>query len=127
MLHCKHLNERLEFGMESVAVLSNSFLNLKGSLIPCRTAIIDLGLDQIDPGLVPDGSKCGDDRMCVNQTCVPVETVRTRCPEDCYGHGVCNSLGECHCDVGFLPPSCQHSVATNFINDEPIADSKGKK
>ncbi|KAJ4445799.1 hypothetical protein ANN_12484, partial [Periplaneta americana] len=60
MLHCKHLNERLEFGMESVAILSHSFINSGGSIIPCRTAIIDLGLNQVDPGLAPDGAKCGE-------------------------------------------------------------------
>lgn len=63
MLHCKHLNERLEFGMESVAILSHSFINLKGSIVPCRTAIVDLGINQIDPGLAPDGAKCGDGKV----------------------------------------------------------------
>ena len=55
MLHCRHLNERLEFGMESVAVLSHSFMNYRGSIIPCRTAIVDLGLQAADPGMTPDG------------------------------------------------------------------------
>jgi hypothetical protein len=43
MLHCSHLNERLEFGMESVAILSHSFINSGGKIIPCRTALVDLG------------------------------------------------------------------------------------
>jgi len=51
MLHCSHLNERLEFGMESVAILSHSFINSGGRIIPCRTALVDLGLNDIDPGL----------------------------------------------------------------------------
>lgn len=63
MLHCKHLNERLEFGMESVAILSHSFINKKGSIIPCRTAIVDLGINQVDPGLTPDGALCGDGKV----------------------------------------------------------------
>lgn len=63
MLHCKHLNERLEFGMESVAILSHSFINLKGSIIPCRTAIVDLGINQVDPGLAPDGARCGEGKV----------------------------------------------------------------
>ncbi|KAI4460525.1 adam a disintegrin and metalloprotease domain [Holotrichia oblita] len=127
LLHCKHQNDRLEFGMESVAVLSHSFLNLKGSIIPCRTAIVDLGLSVLDPGLVPDGAKCGDGRMCVNQTCLPVETVRTRCPNDCSGNGVCNSLGNCHCNVGFAPPTCQHPVEGGPVSDSSsrTADPKG--
>lgn len=63
MLHCRHLNERLEFGMESVAILSQSFINLKGSIIPCRTAIVDLGINQVDPGLAPDGARCGEGKV----------------------------------------------------------------
>lgn len=63
MLHCKHLNERLEFGMESVAILSHTFINKKGSIIPCRTAIVDLGINQVDPGLTPDGALCGDSKV----------------------------------------------------------------
>lgn len=63
MLHCKHLNERLEFGMESVATLSHSFINNGGKIIPCRSAIVDLGLNQVDPGLAPDGAKCAPGKV----------------------------------------------------------------
>lgn len=65
MLHCRHLNERLEFGMESVSILSHSFINWKGSIIPCRTALVDLGINQIDPGLAPDGAKCGEEKVII--------------------------------------------------------------
>jgi len=37
--------------MESVAILSHSFINSGGRIIPCRTALVDLGLNDIDPGL----------------------------------------------------------------------------
>lgn len=29
----------------------------------CRTALVDLGLEQVDPGLVPDGARCGTDKV----------------------------------------------------------------
>lgn len=67
MLHCKHLNERLEFGMESVAILSHSFINNGGKIIPCRSAIVDLGLNQVDPGLAPDGAKCAAGKVIKTQ------------------------------------------------------------
>ncbi|XP_065167379.1 disintegrin and metalloproteinase domain-containing protein 12-like isoform X2 [Atheta coriaria] len=125
MLHCKHLNERLEFGMESVAILSHSFINLKGSIIPCRTAIVDLGLNQVDPGLAPDGAICGEGKMCVNQKCMAVDSLRTSiggCPNDCNGNGVCNSMGHCHCKNGFAPPDCDYPGPGGSSDSGPAED-----
>ncbi|KAF4527483.1 hypothetical protein B566_EDAN017753 [Ephemera danica] len=121
MLHCKHLNERLEFGMESVAILSQTFLNTGGNVIPCRTAIVDLGLNEVDPGLAPDGATCGPGKMCVNQKCLAVDALqKAACPNNCHGRGICNSRGHCHCDVGYSPPYCADigfadSGTTNFL------------
>lgn len=129
MLHCKHLNERLEFGMESVAILSHSFINLKGSIVPCRTAIVDLGINQIDPGLAPDGAKCGDGKMCVNQKCRSVASLRREvktCPNDCSGNGVCNSLGHCHCNLGFAPPFCEYPGPGGSEDSGPASDPNGE-
>lgn len=111
MLQCRHLNEKLEFGMESVAVLSHSYISFDGNIIPCRTAIIDLGLQSVDPGLVPDGAKCADRKMCVQQKCVSLESLRSsgmapECPSNCSNHGICNNKGYCHCDDGYAPPLC---------------------
>lgn len=108
MLQCRHLNERLEFGMESVAILSHSFINHNGNIVPCRTAIIDLGLDSIDPGLVPSGAQCAADKMCVDQKCLKINRYKEQskifdCPDNCHGHGVCNSNNKCHCEEGYDP------------------------
>lgn len=64
MLQCKHKNERLEFGMETVSTVSHTFINSNGVMIPCRTAIVDLGLNDVDPGLTPDGAKCDENKVC---------------------------------------------------------------
>lgn len=86
MLHCKHLNERLEFGMESVAILSHSFINNGGKIIPCRSAIVDLGLNQVDPGLAPDGAKCAPGKVSENKTddTVDCSDSRDSCPPRVY-------------------------------------------
>ncbi|CAG5014104.1 unnamed protein product [Parnassius apollo] len=131
LLQCRHLNERLEFGMESVAQLSALFINNNGTIIPCRTAIIDLGLSDVDPGMVPDGAKCGEDKMCLNQKCVNVEAIREAiakketavCPSNCSGHGVCNSEGHCHCDAGFAPPLCALPGPGGSYDSGPASDS----
>ncbi|XP_037026148.1 disintegrin and metalloproteinase domain-containing protein 12 isoform X2 [Bradysia coprophila] len=111
LLQCRHLNEILEFGMESVALLSHSFITHKKQVIPCRTAIIDLGLQSVDPGLTPNGAICGDGKMCIRQKCLSIVSLRASgigldCPENCNGHGTCDNKGHCHCDNGFAPPTC---------------------
>lgn len=133
MLHCKHLNERLEFGMESVAILSQSFINNGGKIIACRSAMVDLGLNQVDPGLAPDGAKCAPGKMCVNQKCMPIAdlrksiTGRSGCPNDCGGNGVCNSLGHCHCHRGFHPPDCVQPGFGGSDDSGPAEDPNGKR
>lgn len=127
MLHCRHLNERLEFGMESVAILSHSFMTYNGSVIPCRSAIVDLGLQKVDPGLAPDGAKCGEGKMCLNQECMAVESLRAQgsgvqCPEDCNGNGICNSEGHCHCNKGFAPPLCNSPGNGGSEDSGPATD-----
>ncbi|XP_033341599.2 disintegrin and metalloproteinase domain-containing protein meltrin [Megalopta genalis] len=132
MLHCKHLNERLEFGMESVAILSHSFINNGGKIIPCRTAIVDLGLNQVDPGLAPDGAKCAPGKMCVNQKCMSVADLRASvsggqaCPNNCGGNGVCNSLGHCHCNRGFRPPDCTQPGVGGSEDSGPAQDPNAR-
>ena len=53
--------------------------------------------------MVPNGAKCGENRMCIDTICAPI-------PEDlcnCNKRGVCNQKNECHCDVGWAPPRCK--------------------
>ncbi|CRK98583.1 CLUMA_CG011979, isoform A [Clunio marinus] len=126
MLQCRHLNERLEFGMESVAILSHSFKNYRGSIVPCRTAIVDLGLQTVDPGLTPDGAECGDNKMCVKQKCLSIEALKLNgkvldCP-DCNGNGVCNSKGHCHCFDGWAPPFCSGPGFGGSVDSGPASD-----
>ncbi|KAK9501459.1 hypothetical protein O3M35_012175 [Rhynocoris fuscipes] len=129
MLHCMHLNEKLEFGMESVSILSHSFINAGGSIIPCRTAIVDLGLNEIDPGLAPDGAKCADGKMCVGQKCLSVAalTAGTACKDNCNGNGVCNSLGHCHCNTGFAPPLCHHPGTGGSEDSGPASQPNARR
>lgn len=116
MLHCTHTNERLEFGMYSAAILHKTFITQKEgdskSVLACHSAVIDLGLETVDPGLVPNGAKCGENKMCLNQRCTPVEKIRGRisCPNDCSGNGLCDNKGMCHCMDGFAEPDCEQPL-----------------
>lgn len=130
LLQCRHLNERLEYGMESVALLSHTFINYAGSIVPCRVANIDLGLESMDPGLSPNGAKCGDQKMCLNQKCLAIDNLRKQglgieCPE-CNGNGVCNSKGHCHCDDGWAPPFCNGPGSGGSSDSGPASRPGGE-
>ncbi|KAL9893703.1 disintegrin and metalloproteinase domain-containing protein meltrin isoform 1-T2 [Glossina fuscipes fuscipes] len=127
MLHCRHLNERLEFGMESAAVLSHSFITHDSNIVPCRTALVDLGLQSTDPGLAPNGAKCGDQKMCVDQKCLTIEYLRSTgmgksCPQNCNANGVCNSRGNCHCNVGFTGLTCMMPGHGGSVDSGPATN-----
>ncbi|CAD7680310.1 unnamed protein product [Nyctereutes procyonoides] len=60
-----------------------------------------------------NGTMCGPDRYCYLGQCSSRTsfTQRTNCDSklNCSGHGVCNNLLHCHCDVGYSPPLCKPS------------------
>lgn len=58
-----HSNKRLEYGLESTSILARSFVNENGTIWPCNSAIVDVGLDGMDPGIVPNGVKCGEGKV----------------------------------------------------------------
>lgn len=127
MLHCTHLNEKLEFGMESVAILSRSFITEGDQVLTCRSAMVDLGLNSVDPGLAPDGARCGPNKVCVNQRCLDVASLKVfNCEPSCGSHGICNNKGHCHCDVGYEPPYCDYPGSGGSIISGPASDPNAK-
>ncbi|XP_059100246.1 disintegrin and metalloproteinase domain-containing protein 32-like isoform X2 [Peromyscus eremicus] len=70
-----------------------------------------------DPLKVISGSVCDLDRICLNSICVETRFLKNEshsCASKCNGNGVCNSLGECHCNKGFSPPDCSTSVRSSW-------------
>ncbi|XP_054719629.1 zinc metalloproteinase-disintegrin-like EoMP06 isoform X2 [Uloborus diversus] len=67
---------------------------------------------EVRQGLVKDGTKCGFQKFCLNQTCTSIRNVVSgKCPlEDeqnaCSGHGVCTNLNSCFCDEGWMGSDC---------------------
>lgn len=116
LLQCEHLNEKLEFGMESAAEMSKFPINSEGTKKMCRSALIDLGLDNVDPGLAPNGAVCGENKMCLDQKCVSVDEVKNHnpCPSNCFGNGLCDNKGNCHCMDGFAPPDCEQPLSSFY-------------
>lgn len=68
LLHCVHLNEKLMFWRETLSVaLPASFLTKGSKTYICRSATLDVGLNMPDPGQVPDGAKCGHEKVMLSQ------------------------------------------------------------
>ncbi|XP_012219541.2 disintegrin and metalloproteinase domain-containing protein 12 isoform X12 [Linepithema humile] len=71
------------------------------------------GTDMPGWGLVRDGTSCGDNLICVNQTCTSLfpHIDQEKCPSnhdnsECSGNGVCTNVNKCYCDPGWSGPDC---------------------
>ena len=64
MSHCDHRNEKLMFWKEALAyTMPEAWVMVNNTKRDCKSAILDVGLDTPDPGMVPDGSKCGHEKV----------------------------------------------------------------
>ncbi len=65
MLMCEHRAERLAFWIEALSYLlpETWVTDQSGTRHHCKSAVLDVGLDMPDPGMVPDGAVCGDDKV----------------------------------------------------------------
>ncbi|XP_058455349.1 disintegrin and metalloproteinase domain-containing protein 12-like [Malaya genurostris] len=135
LLHCSHRNEKLDYGMQAYSKLTTtkfSHYGPRGTVrsTVCNSAIVDLGLEVTNPGLVPDGAKCGTGKMCWKQKCVSLTHLQENdigedCVDGCSDHGVCNSEGNCHCDEGYGGQFCEKSGLGGSVDSGPIADPDG--
>ncbi|XP_061115801.1 disintegrin and metalloproteinase domain-containing protein 9 isoform X3 [Conger conger] len=85
-----------------------------------------LGTDVSDPGMVNEGTKCAENKVCLNYQCVDVEVLKYDCnvQEKCHGHGVCNSNKNCHCEDGWAPPNCEAKGYGGSIDSGPTWNDK---
>ncbi|XP_062518538.1 uncharacterized protein LOC134193719 [Corticium candelabrum] len=89
----------------------------------CRNVSINVGDDMLDLGLIDDGTKCGDNMICISHVCTDISSQNiSDCPRGsnrqiCSGNGVCNNRNKCSCNNGYLPPTCA-SKATVAIDGQ---------
>ncbi|XP_039108350.1 disintegrin and metalloproteinase domain-containing protein 8 isoform X3 [Hyaena hyaena] len=70
----------------------------------CQALVLEEGAGY-EP--VPEGTKCGVERICWKGHCQPLQVYRSRnCSARCNNHGVCNHKEECQCHPGWAPPYC---------------------
>ena len=113
LLHCDQSGD-LALGLSSLASVSQPGPE-------CSTALVDLGLGTSDPGLAPDGARCGPEHMCHERECVLVSSLMTECL--CSGHGTCDNVGQCHCDPGWSGDQCtvsDHSIIKTLVISSSI-------
>ncbi|XP_076058765.1 disintegrin and metalloproteinase domain-containing protein 28-like [Oratosquilla oratoria] len=88
--------------------------------------------NNVELGLVPDGAKCDEGKMCLGQVCQAVSAVEAKTPaeedsrcqqEGCGGRGVCNNLNQCHCERGYAPPDCKYPGLGGSIHSGPADTS----
>ena len=58
-----------------------------------RAFSTDIGADVMSPGLVQDGTKCDNDRVCLTQECVPVTDITTLACEAASNGLICSGNG----------------------------------
>ncbi|XP_075413323.1 disintegrin and metalloproteinase domain-containing protein 28 [Tenrec ecaudatus] len=63
-------------------------------------------------GMVVNGTKCGNKKVCINAECVDIERAykSTNCSSKCKGHAVCDHELQCQCKEGWAPPDCGDST-----------------
>ncbi|XP_056153139.1 zinc metalloproteinase-disintegrin-like 2d [Lampris incognitus] len=78
-----------------------------GSQAKCVVAVDGNETRKLD--MVPTGTKCGHNKVCVANTCkdILVYGEKDDCAKKCNNNGVCNHKRECHCNAGWAPPYCE--------------------
>ncbi|KAG2456174.1 ADA19 protein, partial [Polypterus senegalus] len=101
----------------------------KGKKIKCRGTHVyqsEMEGDTLDPGLVMTGTKCGDSQICFNGECRNLTFLQTEeCLKTCHGHGLCNNIRHCHCDVGWSPPFCDVPGGGGSVDSGPVSSPTG--
>ncbi|XP_030214830.1 disintegrin and metalloproteinase domain-containing protein 15 isoform X3 [Gadus morhua] len=117
-LQCQGGSERPV--LSSGAEILTTKVQFNHSDLVCRGTYLDLGDDVSDPASVAQGTACGPHKACVDQRCQHVSVFRVdECRGQCYGHGVCNSNMNCHCEAGWAPPDCRYAGHGGSVDSGP--------
>ncbi|XP_050332245.1 disintegrin and metalloproteinase domain-containing protein unc-71 isoform X9 [Bactrocera neohumeralis] len=112
-LQCKE-GERQPVNDGIDQLYSSTVISIKGTEYTCKATSGQVGANEYpEHGLVKDGTPCGTDLICLNQTCVSIfpHVDSTKCPTDsqgkeCSGRGVCTNTNRCFCDMGWGGVDC---------------------
>ncbi|XP_044053408.1 disintegrin and metalloproteinase domain-containing protein 9 isoform X1 [Siniperca chuatsi] len=119
-LQCSNVQMVTVFGIEP-SIISTPIAGAK-----CYGVDFMLGSDVPDPGMVNEGTKCGDNKVCMNFECRSADILNYDCDVEkkCHGHGVCNSNKNCHCDDGWAAPFCEVKGYGGSVDSGPTWNDK---
>ncbi|KAI5622121.1 disintegrin and metalloproteinase domain-containing protein 9 precursor [Silurus asotus] len=119
-LQCENVLQIEVFGIKPSIIQTH----IGGTI--CWGVDFHLGTDVPDPGMVNEGTKCGENKVCLNYECKSADELKYDCDvqNKCHGHGVCNSNKNCHCDYGWAPPTCEVSGYGGSVDSGPTWNDK---
>uniref|UniRef100_W5NE88 ADAM metallopeptidase domain 9a n=1 Tax=Lepisosteus oculatus TaxID=7918 RepID=W5NE88_LEPOC len=119
-LQCENVQSETVFGILP-SIIQTPIAGTK-----CWGVDFQLGSDVPDPGMVNEGTKCGENKVCLNYQCVNSEVLNFDCDVEkkCHGHGVCNSNKNCHCESGWAPPNCETEGYGGSVDSGPTYNDK---
>lgn len=119
-LQCSNVQSTTVFGIEP-SIISTPIGGTK-----CFGVDFRLGSDVPDPGMVQEGTRCGEDKVCMNFECRSADILSYDCDvqNKCHGHGACNSNKNCHCESGWAPPFCEFKGYGGSVDSGPTWNDK---
>ncbi|EYB92273.1 hypothetical protein Y032_0196g1545 [Ancylostoma ceylanicum] len=130
-LQCGTQAERPIFGDPTTVTSAYTYVRVGTETHQChviKTTYVVGQKNKPDPGMVLDGSECGDNKICVNAKCKPLSEVSktvSKCNDHCHYRGVCNNVGNCHCENGFGGIACEIPGFGGSVNSNPSSTSRG--
>ncbi|KAK6765564.1 hypothetical protein RB195_025463 [Necator americanus] len=152
-LQCGTQAERPVFGDPTTVTSAYTYVRVGTETHQChviKTTYIVGQKNKPDPGMVLDGAECGDHKICVNAKCKPLSEVSktvSKCNDHCHYRGIlllsvklselnvlmllcflsgiCNNVGNCHCENGFGGIACEIPGFGGSVNSNPSSTTRG--
>ncbi|XGW29466.1 hypothetical protein V3C99_008913 [Haemonchus contortus] len=130
-LQCETQAERPIFGDLATVTSAYTYVSVGTETHQChviKTTYVSGHKNTPDPGMVLDGAVCGDNKICVGAKCeskAEVSKMVSKCNDQCNYRGVCNNVGNCHCENGFGGIACEIPGFGGSVNSNPSHTSRG--